>query len=292
MKLNLGKGGELPLRANTVTQHPKYKHRGRQKSRHLPGALDGLAKIPRVLHAESAAGAKKKKEKRKAAHPSPAHPPKSLSRLQASFLGLARPSAPGFPTASTHNQERIIFKVFNIPAPPCKRSLPKTLLSLLGKITALKRNCRHATSSGFMTKKKRENKTTSRGVGLHSPHADSRLGCKARDWCGAGAGGRPPTRAPGELSGEGGSGGEGSLQASRESKPSRAKPAGPPRSALPGRAAQRPPPRAPASPNTETTPGRAAQPLRGGPGAPRQQKKKKEEYVCVKLDPTVGETWG
>ncbi|KAM7321859.1 hypothetical protein ACRRTK_018700 [Alexandromys fortis] len=55
MKLNLGKGGELPLRANTVTQHPKYKHRGRQKSRHLPGALDRQTKIPRVLHAESAA---------------------------------------------------------------------------------------------------------------------------------------------------------------------------------------------------------------------------------------------
>lgn len=66
MKLNLGKGGELPLRANTVTQHPKYKHHGRQKSRHLPGALDGQAKILRVLHAESAAGAKKKEKKSRA----------------------------------------------------------------------------------------------------------------------------------------------------------------------------------------------------------------------------------
>lgn len=96
MKLNLGKGGELPLRANTVTQHPKYKHRSRQKSRHLPGALDRLAKIPRVLHAESAAGAKKKKErKKKPRTPLPLTPQNPCPAFKPPSSGWADRAHPG-----------------------------------------------------------------------------------------------------------------------------------------------------------------------------------------------------
>lgn len=160
-EIKFRKGRELPLRANTVTQHPKYKHRGRQKSRHLPGALGWLAKNPpgsRTLKAPQV---------QKTAHPSPAHPPNPCPAFKPPSSGWADRAHPGSRLPRLQPRKNN-FQSIQRPRPPCKRSLPKTL-SLLGKITALKGNCRHDTSSGFMTKKKRENKTTSRGVGLHSP---------------------------------------------------------------------------------------------------------------------------
>lgn len=184
MKLHLGKGGELSLRANTVTQHPKYKHRGRQKSRHLPGALGWLAKIPRVPHAESAAGAKKIKIKNRAPL---SRPPPKIPVPPSSLLPPAgQTERTRVPDCLDSQPRKNNFQSIQHPRPPVQAKPPQNTLSLLGKITALKGNCRHATSSGFMTKKKRENKATSRGVGLHSPMPTP--GSAARQGTGEGPG--------------------------------------------------------------------------------------------------------
>lgn len=120
---------ELPLRANTVTQHPKYKHRGRQKSRHLPRARGWLAKSPRVPHAESAAGAKKKKSKKqKTAHPSPTLPPNPCPAFKPPSSGWADRAHPGsrLPRLQPRKSN---FQSIQRPRPPCKRSLPKNTVS-------------------------------------------------------------------------------------------------------------------------------------------------------------------
>lgn len=183
MKLNLGKGEELPLEPTESRSTQNTNTAAARNPATSPELWAGWPRSPgsRTLKAPQV--------QKKAAHPSPAHLPKIPVPPSSLLPRTGQTERTRVPDCLDSRPRKNNFQSIQHPrppSPPCKRSLPKTLLSLLGKITALKGNCRHATSSGFMTKKKRENKTTSRGVGLHSPHADSRLGCKARDCAGPG----------------------------------------------------------------------------------------------------------
>lgn len=107
-----------------------------------------------------------------------------MSRHQLLPLGWGERERARVPDSLDFNQERIIFKLFNIPAPRQTKPPPKTQgkgtpkhAHLVRKITALKGKSRNYSSSGFMGGKKQTNTKEFAGI-FFLPNLGSEAGSR------------------------------------------------------------------------------------------------------------------